>query len=65
VGRQGSARPHGELRRMGFESGSMAPKFDAARCFVDRTWGIAEIGALGGAAALRCGEAGARVPSPD
>ena len=51
---------------MGFESGSMAPKVDAARCVVERTGGIAAIGALGGALALLCREAGTRVvPSPD
>jgi len=51
---------------MGFESDSMAPEVDAARCFVERIGGIAAIGALGGAPALVCGEAETRVvPSPD
>ena len=51
---------------MGFESGSMAPKADAARCFVERIGGIGAIGGLGGAPALLCGEAATRVvPSPD
>jgi carbamate kinase len=49
---------------MGFESGSMAPK--VARCFVESSGGIGEIGALMVAAALLCGEAGTRgIPSSD
>jgi carbamate kinase len=47
----------GELRRMGFESGSMAPNLEAACRFVERTSGIAAIGALGGGT-LRRAEAG-------
>ena len=50
----------GELRRMRFESGSM-PKIEAACRFVERTGGIAAIGALADTAALLRGETGTRV----
>jgi carbamate kinase len=51
----------GELRRMSFESGSIALRVDAARCFVEKTGGIAMIGALRERIALVRGEAGTRV----
>lgn len=52
------------LRAMDFEAGSMAPKIDAACRFVDRTGGVAMIGALDRAAATLAGKAGTRV-APD
>jgi carbamate kinase len=64
----GSTRPHREkLRRMGSESGSMAPNLEAACRFVERTGGIAAIGALGGGPGLLCAEAGdsRRLPRQD
>ncbi|HSL64538.1 MAG TPA: carbamate kinase [Gaiellaceae bacterium] len=50
-----------ELRALGLPAGSMAPKVEAARRFVEATGGIAAIGALGEAPALLRGEAGTRV----
>ncbi|HET7567401.1 MAG TPA: carbamate kinase [Gaiellaceae bacterium] len=47
-----------ELRRLGFASGSMGPKVDAACRFVEATGGVAGIGALEDAAAIAAGEAG-------
>lgn len=51
------------LRGRRFESGSMAPKVDAACDFVERTDGWAAIGALEQAAAIVAGEAGTRIRS--
>ena len=55
------------MRRMGFESGSMAPDHEAACRFVEKTGGIAAIGALGDGPALLRGEAGdsGRLPPRD
>lgn len=47
-----------ELRELGFASGSMGPKVDAACRFVEATGGVAAIGALEDAAAIAAGEAG-------
>jgi carbamate kinase len=49
------------LRARGFPAGSMGPKVEAACRFVERTGGIAAIGALTDAAALLAGAAGTRV----
>ena len=46
------------LRAQTFEAGTMAPKVEAAARFVERTGGIAAIGALGAAAKVLRGEAG-------
>jgi carbamate kinase len=46
------------LRAMSFAPGSMGPKVEAACEFVERTGGIAGIGALEDAAAILAGEAG-------
>jgi carbamate kinase len=54
------AAPH-ELRARDFAVGSMGPKVDAACRFVERTGGIAAIGALTDAAALLAGERGTLV----
>jgi len=54
-----------ELRRMSFEPGSMAPKVEAACRFVERTGGVAAIGALSEAAAVLAGRKGTIVrPGP-
>jgi carbamate kinase len=50
-----------ELRDMSFAPGSMGPKVEAACRFVERTGGLAAIGALGDAAAIVRGERGTRV----
>ena len=50
-----------ELRTMQFASGSMGPKIEAACRFVERTGGIAAIGALDQAGAILAGEAGTTV----
>ena len=50
-----------ELRDAGFPSGSMGPKVEAACRFVERTHGVAAIGALGDAAAVLAGDRGTRV----
>jgi carbamate kinase len=50
-----------ELHKIGFAAGSMAPKIEAARRFVETTGGVAAIGALHDAAALLRGECGTRV----
>jgi carbamate kinase len=57
----------GELTRMGFESGSMAPDHEAACRFVEKIGGIAAIGALGDSPALLRGETGdsGRLPRRD
>ena len=56
----GSATP-AELREIEFASGSMEPKVEAACRFVERTGGVAAIGALDEAEAVAAGEAGTRV----
>lgn len=50
-----------ELRSLEFASGSMAPKVDAACRFVERTGGIAAIGALEDALEILAGGAGTTV----
>lgn len=50
-----------ELRRLSFASGSMGPKVDAACRFVERTGGVAAIGALAELAAVTRGEAGTMI----
>jgi len=57
----------GELRRMDFESGSMAPNLEAACRFVEMTGAIAKTGALGDGPALLAAEAGdsGRLPRKD
>jgi carbamate kinase len=50
-----------ELRSMRFAAGSMGPKVEAACRFVERTGGLAGIGALGDAAVILRGERGTRV----
>ncbi|WP_455203708.1 carbamate kinase [Kaarinaea lacus] len=50
-----------QLRQFQFESGSMAPKIEAAIEFVERTHGFAAIGALQDAAAILRGEAGTTI----
>ncbi len=60
------ARPLGEvstaeLREMEFEPGSMGPKVEAARRFVERSGGFAAIGALGDAVELLRGTRGTRI----
>jgi carbamate kinase len=62
----GDARPlaratPAELRALRLPEGSMGPKAEAAADFVERTGGLAAIGALGDAAAVLRGEAGTRV----
>jgi carbamate kinase len=52
-----SASPR-QLRCLHFRSGSMAPKIEAACRFVERTGGVAGIGALEDAAAILRGDAG-------
>jgi carbamate kinase len=52
-----SAHPE-ELRKLQLASGSMAPKVEAACRFVERTGGLAIIGALAEAERLLVGEAG-------
>lgn len=49
------------IRAFSFAEGSMGPKVDAARRFVERTGHTAGIGALAGAPAILAGEAGTRV----
>ena len=51
----------GELRALALPDGSMGPKVEAAADFVERTGGLAAIGALEDAAAIVRGEAGTRV----
>lgn len=53
-----------ELDRLAFAPGSMGPKVEAARRFVEATGGRAAIGALGDAARILRGEAGTLV-GPD
>lgn len=54
-----------ELRALGFASGSMGPKVEAACRFVEATGGVAGIGALEDAAAIAAGRAGTSVvPAP-
>jgi carbamate kinase len=64
-GRPGSAAIReanaSSLRAHGFPAGSMGPKVEAACRFVERTGGLAAIGALTDAAALLAGAAGTRV----
>ena len=48
----------GELRRKPFPAGSMGPKVEAACRFVERTGGMAAIGALDDAPALLVGQVG-------
>jgi carbamate kinase len=50
-----------ELREMPFPAGSMGPKVEAACRFVEKTGGVAAIGALEDAAAMLEGRAGTRV----
>ena len=50
-----------ELRELSFAPGSMGTKVDAACRFVERTGGLAGIGALGDAPAILRGERGTRV----
>lgn len=50
-----------ELRGLDLPAGSMGPKVDAVCRFVERTGGVAAIGALGDAAAILAGTAGTRV----
>jgi carbamate kinase len=54
----------GELRRLAFASGSMAPKVEAACRFVEATGGTAAIGALEDAVRIVAGTAGTTV-GPD
>jgi carbamate kinase len=51
----------GELRRLRFPAGSMGPKVEAVCRFVERTGGLAAIGALGDAQAILAGTAGTLV----
>jgi carbamate kinase len=53
-----------ELRRMRFANGSMGPKVEAACRFVERTGGVAAIGALADASLILAGAAGTTV-TPD
>jgi carbamate kinase len=53
----------GELRRTSFPAGSMGPKVEAACRFVERTGGMAAIGALDDAAALLVGDVGTVITS--
>ena len=54
-----------ELAALDFEAGSMGPKVRAACDFVNRTGGLAGIGALADASAILAGKAGTRVrPAP-
>ena len=50
-----------DLRGLAFAAGSMGPKVEAACRFVERTGGVAAIGALDEAAALAAGDAGTQV----
>ena len=50
-----------ELRRLRFAPGSMGPKVDAACRFVERTGGVATIGALGQLVDILAGVAGTQV----
>lgn len=50
-----------EMRELGFAEGSMGPKVEAACDFVERTGGVAVIGALEEAESLLRGEAGTRI----
>ena len=50
-----------ELRRLEFAAGSMGPKVEAACRFVERTGGVAAIGALADVVALARGRAGTRI----
>ncbi|HWQ24627.1 MAG TPA: carbamate kinase [Gaiellaceae bacterium] len=59
----GEATPE-ELRAERLDPGSMGPKAEAACRFVERTGGLAAIGALEDAAALAAGRAGTRVLPP-
>jgi carbamate kinase len=59
----GEATPE-ELRAERLDPGSMGPKVEAACRFVERTGGLAAIGALEDAAALAAGRAGTRVLPP-
>jgi carbamate kinase len=52
-----------ELRPLPFAPGSMGPKVEAACRFVERTGGVAAIGALEDAARILAGEAGTQVVS--
>ena len=51
----------GEIHRHAFAAGSMAPKVEAACDFVERTGGIAGIGALQDVATILTGDAGTRI----
>jgi carbamate kinase len=53
----------GELRRTPFPAGSMGPKVEAACRFVERTGGMAAIGALDDAPALLVGDVGTVITS--
>ena len=50
-----------ELRAQSFPAGSMGPKIDAACRFVERTGGIAAIGALDDAVQILAGKAGTTI----
>jgi carbamate kinase len=56
----GQATPD-EVRKLTFASGSMAPKVEAARRFVERTGGRAAIGLLADLAEVAAGTAGTQV----
>lgn len=58
-----SATP-AELRAIDFPAGSMGPKVDALCRFVERTGGVAVVGALADAAVLLSGERGTLVSAP-
>jgi carbamate kinase len=51
----------GQLRRMHFAAGSMAPKIEAASRYVEATGGVAAIGALSDASDLLSGEVGTHI----
>ena len=50
-----------QLRELSFAAGSMGPKVEAACRFVERTGGVAVIGALGELDAIARGESGTRI----
>ena len=50
-----------QLRELTFAAGSMGPKIDAACRFVERTGGLAAIGALDDAEAILAGRAGTQI----
>jgi carbamate kinase len=52
-----------QLRAMTFESGSMAPKVEAACRFAERTGRLAGIGSIDQAAMILAGTAGTTIPA--